>query len=122
MVGLTPRNWAALYVSPGNVRDGIREDVAIFGSQAVGESYDDEAMASHLDQLPYVTHAMDETWRLRLTQAAEDLRIDMDNGRWPLPRNVGEEAVRHLAYCAHTTPDGDALTDPGITPDATPQG
>ena len=97
-VGLTPRNWASLYVSLGYVAEGIREDAAIFGPQPVSENYDSEAMTSQLDRLPYPTRTMDETWRLRLARAADDLQGDMDQGQWPLPHNVGEEAVLHLAF------------------------
>ena len=97
-VGLTPRNWASLYVSLGYVAEGIREDTAFFGPRPISENYGDEEMMSQLDRLPRVTHAMDETWRLRLAQSADDLRWDMDRGQWPLPRSVGEEAVLHLAF------------------------
>ena len=97
-IGLTPRNWAVLYIGLLNVADGIRDDVNTFGSRSVAEIEEDDDFPFILDTLPHQTHKMDETWRLRLAQAADDLKGDMDGGRWPRPHNVGEEAVLHLAF------------------------
>lgn len=90
---ITPRNAALLSAALTIMADECRMDIERHASARV----DRDELWAMFERLPLITWGQNAEWRSRFAQAATDLRRDLDAGRRPTPRSIGEEMALHFA-------------------------
>ncbi|MCS7475387.1 hypothetical protein ACFFQW_15675 [Umezawaea endophytica] len=89
---VTPRTAAVLW-SVGQVLAGFAyDDVLEHGDDPVGET----VAWSVFDEFPRATWHRDAVWRRLVARSFDDLSLDLESGRRPVPRSRAEEVVLSL--------------------------